>query len=372
MPVEEVAPSDRATVRRAARLEREVLAREPRFVPEPDRRAIRRLGGESLLLAEAESRLLVGWDEASRLVSRALVSIQPLWQQAHDAHGTGFLSDLVVTPGAEHVALEVVRHAESWLAARGMLRVWAPQSHYLAQFVLRTGAHDEDPTTPLRWDAPEVDEVLRNAGYTPTRPAWTYRIDLRGHGWRERAERVLEHPKCRVRPLEKRRWEQELTTAAAIINRGFGASWPFQPASGEVLLEVFAPLKRVASPWHSLFAEVDGQVAGVCFTMPSYSLPLRRADGGSGPIATIRFLLAARKPRVAAIWLLAVLPEFRGRRIARTLFATALTNYATAGFHTADYITVDDESQASRAIAEGFGGHGRVLHHGYERRLESG
>jgi ribosomal protein S18 acetylase RimI-like enzyme len=370
MAVEEVSPSDRATVRRAARLEREVLAREPHFVPETDRDAVRRLSGQSLLLLDAEFQLFIGRDESSRLVARALVTIQPLWQQVHDAPRTGFLGDLVVTPGAEDVALDVIRRGEQWLADRGIVRVCAPQSHYLAQFVLRTGARDEDPTMPLRWDAPEVEQVLLAAGYKPTRPAWIYRIDLRSDAWRPTAERALEHPAGRVRPLDKRHWDREIATVTDVVNRTFDRQWAFQPGSTEVMLEVLAPLKRIAAPWHNLLAEVDGEVAGVCLTIPSYTLPMRRVNGRSGPLATLRFVREARKQKVAAIYLVAVLPEHRGRGIERTLLATVLRSYATAGFHTADYLAFNDENRDSRPLAEAFGGHGRVLYHGFERWLD--
>ena len=369
MSVSIVERSDGRAVRRAARLECAAYGTEPRFVAEPDRDVERRLGGRSLVYADADWVLLVAGD-AEAPVARCVASVQPAWQQAQRAPTTGFIGDLVVRAGCEDAGLELITAAESWVAERGIDRVWAPYSHMMVQYLLRTGGHDEDPTAPFRWDPPQTAELLQRAGYQPSRPGWTYRIDLHADEWHQTADRALSEPRCRIRPLDKRRWDTEMSLIADLLTATFIDEWEFQPVSADLVREIYRDAKPVTAPEHVLFAEVDGQPVGLCLTFPNFAAALRRARGRTGPIAGLRFLRDFRRVRSASIYGVGVVAEHRGKGIARALVGTALRHYASQGFSTADYHLVNDENRASRALASAFGGQGRVLHHGFERRLD--
>lgn len=368
MTVSVVERADRRAVRRAARLERRAYGAEPRFVAEPDRDVERRFSGRSLVYADADWVLLVAGD-AEAPVARCVASVQPAWQQAQGALTTGFIGDLVVQAGSEAAGVELIAAAESWLAQRGIDRIWAPYSHMMVQYVLRTAGHDEDPTAPFRWDSPQTAELLQRAGYQPRRPAWTYRIDLHAGSWRETADRALSEPRCRVRPLDKRRWDTEMGLIADLLTATFVDEWEFQPPSADLVREIYRDAKPITAPEHVLFAEVDGQPVGVCLTFPNFAVPLRRARGHTGPIAGLRFLWDLRRVQGASIYAIGVVTEHRGKGIARVLVGTALRHYASQGFTTADYHLVNDENRASRALASAFGAQGRALHHGFEHRL---
>jgi hypothetical protein len=73
--------------------------------------------------ADADWVLLVA-DDAEAPVARCVASVQPAWQQAQRALTTGFIGDLVVRARCEDAGLELITAAESWLAERGIDRVW--------------------------------------------------------------------------------------------------------------------------------------------------------------------------------------------------------------------------------------------------------
>ena len=369
MSVAVIERSDARAVRRAARLELAAYGAEPRFVAEPARDVERRLSGRSLVYADADWVLLVAGD-AEAPMARCVASVQPAWQHAQRALTTGFIGDLVVRAGCADAGLELITAAESWLAQRGIDRVWAPYSHMMVQYLLRTAGYDEDPTAPFRWDPPQTAELLQRAGYLPRRPAWTYRIDLHADAWRATADRALSQPRCSIRPLDKRNWDTEMSLIADLLTATFVDEWEFQPVAGDLVREIYRDAKPVTAPEHVLFAEIDGQPVGLCVTYPDFAVALRRARGRTGPIASLRFLWDFRRARAASIYGIGVLAEHRGKGIARALLGTALRHYASHGFITADYHTVNDENRASRALASAFGGQGRILHHGFEHRLD--
>ena len=256
------------------------------------------------------------------------------------------------------------------MAERGVDRVLAPYTSWLSTYVLRTAGFDEDPTFPFRWDPPHVGRLLREAGYHEEHPVWTYRISLGESGWREAAQAALAAPRCVVRPVDKRPWRAELELITDLYNDTFTEEWEFHPLEVDEVRELYDPFKPLVDPATLLFAEVDGTPVGMCLTAPDFAPALRRARGRLGPIATLRFLRDARHARRASAFTVGVRLSHRGRGIGRALLATALSHYAERGFTDVDYHLVNDANRASRALAETFGGRGRVLHHGFERLLD--
>jgi GNAT superfamily N-acetyltransferase len=118
-----------------------------------------------------------------------------------------------------------------------------------------------------------------------------------------------------------------------------------------------------------LFAEVDGEQVGVCLAFLDWTPLLRRAKGGSGPVAALRFLRHAKRAPRAGVLAISVLPAWRGKGIGQTLLASMYAGLEDRGYDHALYYYVNDTNTNSRRLAESFGGQGRVLYHCYDKAL---
>lgn len=85
----------------------------------------------------------------------------------------GFVGDLVVQAGCEEAGVELITAAESWLAKRGMDRIWPVLARDGPLPPVDGQARRGPPAAPFRWHPSQTAELVQRAGYQASRPAWT-------------------------------------------------------------------------------------------------------------------------------------------------------------------------------------------------------
>lgn len=374
--VRTVEASGSGELRRFVRLERELMSGEPLFVPATDADIEKFLAGRSALCEGIEQELFVA-SRRGRDVARCAAFVNRRWQQ-HHGEAAGFVGLFAAAAaGAEAEVVEMLDRAEEWLGRRGVTRVIAPYNGHAAVglFGMQTGAFSESLNFPYAWAPPRYAGYLAAADYRPAYPWWTFTTDLRGERYRRVSRRAMAEARCRVRPLDKRRWAQEWETLTRLWNEGFSAEWEFHPYAAAELREYFDPLKPFVDPRQYLIAEVDEEPAGFCIGFTDLSPLLRKARGGFGPasfarLALTRFGPRRLRPRRAGLVAIALLPQHRGRRIGQALTATLYRRYEQLGLGEVEYGLVNDSNRASRSLAKSLGGQGRVMFHHYDKRLD--
>jgi len=366
MAVREVDPQDKRELKRFISMERELVGAHPLFVGELlDSDVRKRLSGKSAFAREM-SFALFQTDNA-----RGAAIVSPLWQRSSDEPQTGSIGYFAAGADAAGEVEELLAAAEDWLAARGMTRVIAPfnGSAVLGAAVL-TDAFDERPMFPFPWNPPYYEDYLRRAGYERRYPLWYYDIDFSSERYREAARRAFADPQAKIRQIDKRRWREEVELGRVLLNEGFADEWEFHQFTPEEYWEFWGPQKVMTDPRLSLIAEVDGEPAGMTFAMPDLAPAFRATRGRLGPLKVLRIYRTARRPQRIGLLAVALRPEFRGRRIGALLAATLWRNIEAMGYSASSYYVVNDDNAASRALAESFGGQGRVLYHCYDKRLD--
>lgn len=365
----------RVELRRFVRLERELVGNEPLFVPAIDADIEKFLAGRSALCAGIEQELFVA-SRRGQDVARCAAFVNRGWQQ-HHGEPAGFIGLFAAAADAEAEVVEMLDQAEEWLGRRGVTRVIAPYNGHAAVglFGMQTGAFSESLNFPYAWAPPRYVDYLVAADYRPSYPWWTFTTDLRSERYRQASTQAMAEARCRVRPIDKRRWAQEWETLTRLWNEGFSAEWEFHPYAVAELREFFDPLKAFVDPRQHLIAEVDGEPAGFCIGYPDLNPLLRKARGRLGPAAIarlglMRFGPRPLRPRGAGLIAIALMPEHRGRRIGQALTATLYHRYAQLGLDAVEYGLVNDSNRASRSLAESLGGQGRVIFHHYDKRLD--
>jgi GNAT superfamily N-acetyltransferase len=368
MPVREVSPSDADALKAFIRLERDLVGAGPLFISEADADLKKRLSGRSAFYKGMEHALFVAAN--GRDIARCAAFVNRRYQESH-GESAGFIGYFAAAPRAGREVSEMLGRAEEWLAARVVTRVLAPVNG--APFLggsLLTAAFDEDPMFPFPWHPPYYAGYLEEAGYLPSYPLWYYEIDFSSEEYRTVSRRAIKDARCHVRPVNKKRWKEEMETLLYLFNEGYGSDeWEMQRFSIAEFREFFDQFKPVLDPQQFLFAEVDGEPAGNCFGLPDWTPLFRSFKGKMGPVQIIRLLLGARCFRRAGLINIVVLPEHCGKHIGQTLAATLYRRYEELGLGGALYYPVNEANTASRRFAESLGGRGRLLYHTYDKRL---
>jgi len=366
MPIREIAADDAAGRRRFIRLERELHEGEPKFVSTIDADEDTFLSGEASFNGGIDHALFIASNDGD--VARCAAFVNRRYQEQHQ-EPVGFIGHFAAAPSAEGEVMELLSAGEEWLGQRGVTRVIAPYS-FLGMFGVRAAEFEASPLFPFRWHPPHYGDYLEAAGYRPTYPWWSFRIDFASERYREASRRAIEDAQCAVRPFDKKRWREEWELVSTLFNRTFQDEWEFYPLTVEEWCEFYDPVKPLFDPRQVLFAEIDGEPAGVCIGSPDYNPLFRKARGKLGLIRQLRFALGARRTHRAGLWMIGVLPDRRGKHIGQTLAATLYRRYEELGLGEAEYHIVNEENLGSRSLAESLGGEGRVLYRNYDRRLD--
>jgi GNAT superfamily N-acetyltransferase len=369
MSVREVAASDPAALKNYVRLERALVGSEPLFVSETDSDVKNYLSGRSAFCEGIEHTLFLA--SKGRDVARCAAFVNHRYQESHNDDPAGFIGYFAAAPHVSREVGEMLDRAEEWLATRGVGRVIAPFNiSGLIGYGLRTTAFEEEPMLPFNWNPPHYADYLEEAGYRPSYPMYFYEIDFSSEEYRASSRRAIEEAHCRVRPLDKRRGDEEIETLLYLFNEGYGPEeWELQRFTSAEFREYWGQFKPVTDPRQFLFAEVGGEAVGNCLGVPDWNPLLRSFRGRMGPIQVVRFLLGYKRFRRAGLINIVVLPGHRGEHIGQTLAATLYRYYEELGLSSAFYYSVNETNTASRRFAESFGGRGRVLYHVYDKAL---
>jgi GNAT superfamily N-acetyltransferase len=369
MAVRRIDPRDRLALRRFARLDRELIGGHPRYVSELDADVRKYLSGRSVFSSSLDTALFVASDEAGRDVARCVASVSPRYNDWHD-EATGMIGWFTAASQKGQYVREMLEAAEGWLADHDMERALVPfNGSALLGLGVRVDGFDEDPMFPFHWTPPYYPHELERAGYEPSYPYWEFWVDFAKDRYKETAKLALANPAATVRPLDVKRWDEELALVVRLFNEGFKDEWQFNPYTLEEFQELYGPSKRIIDPHQLLIAEVDGQPAGLCSGFPDWTPHFRRFGGKVGPRKVLRLLRTADKYDRAGLAAIAVLPAHKGKGVAQALAATLFRHYERRGLPGAFYYLVNDVNERSRRFAESFGGEGRVIYVVYEKRL---
>lgn len=367
--IRQIPAGDDAAVGSFARLDQRMNGERPLYVAGTEADVIKFLNGRSALHADIEHALFVATDADGREVACCAAMINRKYQQFHK-EAVGFIGYFAASNNAGRRAIEMLEAAERWLAERSVTRVVAGYNgHLLAGFGVRTAEFGSSPVFPLSWHPPVYTDLLEAAGYRPTYPWWSYRIDFSSDVYREVSARALRNAHCRIRPVNKRRWDADLETFMNVYNESFQDEWEYHPFTIEEMREFFKPLKPILDPRLLLLAEVDGQPAGLCFGLPDWSPHARALKGKSNAFAQLRFALRARKYQDGSLYAIGVLERHRGKHIGQTLASALYRRYEEVGLKGAEYHPVNEANLASRTLATSLGGEGRILYHNFDKAL---
>src|SRR5207237_10638693 len=94
------------------------------------------------------------------------------------------------------------------------------------------------------------------------------------------AERTLQLPNVRVRPMDLSRFRREVDIVRDIYNSAWSQNWNFTPFTSDELEIMATEYKMFVDTEIALIAEVDGNPAAMCFAIPDVKEIVKDFDGG--------------------------------------------------------------------------------------------
>ena len=236
------------------------------------------------------------------------------------------------------VARALFDAAAGWARSKGRTRMRGPFTlDSKGEVGVLIEGFDTPPRIGMPHNRPYVGPLIESAGLAKAKDfyAWWYtsgQIDERTH---RIAERTLQLPNVRVRPMELANFRSEVDIVRDIYNSAWSQNWGFIPFTTDELEIIATEYKMFVDTEIALIAEVDGKPAAMCFAIPDVNEMVKDFDGElvRRPQNLLKLLwrLRFRRPKHARLLLLGVKEEYRASHRYGTLAAVLYVEVARRG-----------------------------------------
>jgi GNAT superfamily N-acetyltransferase len=332
-----------------------VYAGDPTWVPPLKSDMRRQLNRrKNPFFGHANVEHFVAFDDA-RPVGRIAATIYPPYNERFGPK-TGFFG-FFETIEDETVANALLESAESWLRTRGMERVSGPYSYCATQDMgLLVEGFDTPPALFQMHNPPYYERFLGDRGYERefrmeagcvTKEQWT----ALGPMLRQMGDAVREQANLRVRPLDKKRFFDDMEIIRRLFNDSFAANDAVTPFEQDVFRFTVKALKPFVEPEMITIVEKDGRPVAFTAIVPNLNEVLKKLDGRIGITDLLRIRKTLRGIRSAVLLLIGALPEVHGVGIGRTLLGELFRVGETSRYEALHTTWIHESNWSSRSLA---------------------
>lgn len=183
--------------------------------------------------------------------------------------------------------------AEAWLRERGCTHVMGPFNLSINEETgLLIDGHDHPPMLMMGHDQPYLAPMIEARGYRKAQDLLAYLCEVRQDvpdAARQRMQRSIPE-NLRVRPLDMRRYREEIGTITAIFNDAWAGNWGFAPFTDAEIDHLARSMKPILDPELVVIAEADGEAVGFGVCLPNLNEAIAGFDGKLLPLNWARLL----------------------------------------------------------------------------------
>jgi GNAT superfamily N-acetyltransferase len=211
----------------------------------------------------------------------------------------------------------------------------------------------------MPWNPPWYADLLEGVGFRKAKDLLAY---WRGHAavperLARAANALARRHRVRIRPMDRRRYWDEVAAIRRIYNTAWERNWGFVPMTDEEFTHLAKKMKPVVDPDLVAFAEVDGELAGFALGIPDLNRALRHANGRLFPIGWLKILLHARGIDTFRVLTLGVLEPYRKTGAAEMMYLYLLRTGPRKGITKGEFSWILEDNAVMRAGMEKFDAH---------------
>jgi GNAT superfamily N-acetyltransferase len=266
-------------------------------------------------------------EREGKVVGRVAAIVNTLHNEVHGDR-IGFFGFFECVADAE-AAQALLSASAEWLAERGMTKMRGPMSFSVNDEcgVLIEG-FERPPYLMMPYNQHYYDRLLKGVGMSAAKDLLAYRGGHQKHAVPrperlERAANVLERRLgITLRAADMSDFVGEVQKVREIFNASWSDNWGFVPMTESEMAHGAGEFRPIVIPELLPFAMKDGKEIAFALAVPNVNeVLIKNRSGAMFPTAPkLVWSLKRRKIRSARIFLLGVLPEFRGKGIDAMLY----------------------------------------------------
>jgi hypothetical protein len=240
---------------------------------------------------------------------------------------TGFFGFFEAIPEPS-VTNALFGEAESWLRERGMDLCRGPVNPSTNEECgLLVENFLSPPFVMMTYNQPYYIPLLEGAGYRKAKDLYAYFFDV-GRKLPHRLERLDKRIRDRernlvIRPVDLKRFFEEIDTVKTIYNEAWEKNWGFVPMTDAEMDHMAKKLKPIVVPDMVVLAFIGDEPAGFLMALPDFNQVLKILNGRLTPVGILKAIRASKRIRNPRVITLGVREKFRRKGIEAPLFAYA-------------------------------------------------
>lgn len=378
----EVVPvTSRRDLDRFIRLPFEIYRDDPHWVaPLDSDERVRLTPGKNPFFEHGDAALFLAIDRAGadgasggwrgEVVGRMVASTDRSHDQVHGERQGAFGFFEAATSEAARALLEA---GEGWMRANGARVARGPLSFTTNDEcgLLVDGFGRSQPLL-MPYNRPEYGAWIEGAGYRRAKDLYSFAISspfTPPPAYRRVAEMARRRAGVVTRPIEMRRFEEELARVKEIYNSAWEKNWGFVPMTEAEIDHMAKQLKPAVVPEFIRFAEVNGRTVAFLLYVPDVNLALKGARGRLFPFGIFHVLFGLPRIREGRLMALGVVPEHRRTGIAPALVADLGIALDRKGYRRSTIGWTLDDNEAVNQLALDYGCTRSATHRLYEKAL---
>lgn len=291
---------------------------------------------------------------------RPLGRIAAIVNQGHlDRYGDqrGFFGFLEFVDRVD-VCRGLVGAAATWLRDQGMTCVRGPCNPSLNyECGLLVDGFDSSPFFLMTYNPPYYGDHLEACGLKKTQDLFAFwghvemleQLDAKMSFIMTEATRRLN---ITLRPMNTRRFREEVRTFLEIYNRSLVGTWGFVPLTAAEIDRFAGGLRRLIVPEMTAVAEVEGKPVGAVFVLLDYNPRIRAINGRLFPFGFLRLLWNRRAIKRVRMISTNVIPEYQKWGVGLLLLSQLVPTIKSWGIKEAEFSWVLESNKLSRGTLE--------------------
>ena len=208
--------------------------------------------------------------------------------------------------------------ARNWLAGRGMRCMRGPWSFVSQEWGAVVEGFEPSPVVMAPYNPAYYNDQLSAYGLAKAKDLLVYVVDAKdGYQIPGRiltlTERVAARYKVHVRPLDMKKFDQEVATIISLSNQSLVDNWGYSPVTEAEVRAMAHDLKPIIHPKAVLFAEDQaGRPVGFAIAIPDVNQILKGLHGSLLPFGWVKMLWQLPRLKQYRMFALGVIPEYHG------------------------------------------------------------